>query len=681
MKKLFLIVGCALSWLASQPVVAQYYVVPQLRAHQNPGAVNTDGEGRFDLGLPGWTQLVAGDASTQTTPIWSPVQTLPFGFQLNGQTFNSYKVSTNGVLTFSTSASTVPATFNTALPAAQIPDNSVCIWGLLMTASNDYMISKTFGTAPRRQHWVQFSSVSLPAGGTSIPASGGFVYCSIVLEETTNKVYLVWQRSGPNGQTLTAGIQLSSTQAVQIPTSPNVSIPDLADATPADNAYYEFTPGTQPPLDVAGNYLRLPNIAARLSNVPIEGVFQNLGSQNINSLTANYRVGNGPVVSAPLNGYNVATLDTGVFVHPTPWQPTSGGVIPIKVWLSSPNGGIDSQTSNDTLRTTVVVGDSTMQRTVVEEDFTSSTCGPCRVGNINTRAINTMPANHGKFVEVKYQQNFPAPGNDPYYTAETGARFNYYGLNAIPYMMLDGGWNGNSQIYTGAILDQFRSRPGLARVTGEYTLTRGTSVTVTAHVKPFFSLPAGRMVVHMFITERETRNNARTNGETRFYHVVKKMLPNELGTPVPALASGQVFNVNQAFNVSTLPTAQAVEHFDSLQVVVFMQDLVTKEVYNGGELLLLNPLATRNPQSGQAFELAPNPSTGHTTLYTTLARPETVRVEVLDMLGRVVLERKQLALGTGAQEVPLDLAQQAAGLYTVRLMTSQGVRTSKLTLK
>jgi hypothetical protein len=351
------------------------------------------------------------------------------------------------------------------------------------------------------------------------------------------------------------------------------------------------------------------------------------------------------------------------------------------VWLSNPNGGADQQPSNDTLRTTVVVGDSTLQRKVVQEDFTSSTCGPCRAGNINTRNVNTQAANKGKYVEIKYQQNFPAPGNDPYYTVESGARFNYYGLSAIPYMMLDGGWNGNSQIYTSAVLNQFYAKPGLARVMGEYTLTRGNTVTVNATVRPLMSVPAGRLVAHMVITERETRLNARTNGETRFYDVMKKMLPNQDGTPLPALASGQNFSLRQTFNASSLPASQAVEHFDSLRVVVFVQDVVTKEIYNGEYMTLRNALASRSAQSGPVFSLAPNPASGRTSLFVNLDRAQSVRVEVLDALGRRVLDRPAQQLAAGELEVPLALGHQAPGLYTVRLTTEQGVRTSKLTIE
>ncbi|GAB3578422.1 T9SS type A sorting domain-containing protein [Hymenobacter daeguensis] len=657
--------------------------MPNLQAGQNPGALNNDNEDRHDTALTPWNLLLTGTANTQTAPEWTPVQTLPFGFQMNGQTFTSYKVSSSGVLTFSTGALAVPSNQNRVLPDAAIPDNSICTWGTLMTANNDYIVSKTFGTAPNRQHWVQFNSISIPGANTNIPYANGVIYLCIVLEESTNKIYTVWQRANSEPQTLTVGIQLSATQAVQVAASPAVTVPNLADLTPADNGYYEFGPGTQAVRDIAGRAIRLPRTAAKQSNVTIQGAFQNLGTQTVTDVTANYRINNGPVVSSSMAGLSVAYLDTASFVHPTPWVPTTGGVHRVRAWFSHINGGVDQNFTNDTLRTTVVVPDSTMQRTVVEEDFTSSTCGPCRLGNINTRTINTQPAQRGKFVEIKYQQNFPAPGDDPYQSPESISRRGYYGISAIPYMLLDGGWNQNSQSYTAGILDQFRAKPALARVGGSYTVLNNT-VTANAIVKPLFAVPAGRLVAHMAIVERETILNFRTNGETRFFDVMKKMMPNQNGTTLPALASGQAYNLNQSFTfpAPTLPlTWQYVEHFDSLRVVVFVQDLVTKEVYQGGYLTLRNPLATRTSQTGPAFSLAPNPAAGRTTLFVTLARPETVRVEVLDAVGRRVLDRPAQHMTAGAQELTLDLGQRPAGLYTVRLSTSQGTRTSKLTIE
>ncbi len=677
MKKLLLLVGLVVC--TQQAAQAQYYYTEFLNAGRNPGGLNINSE---QPNQAGWTQILFGQNAMLTVPQWTDVQALPIPFRFNGQPMTHFKVATSGVLTFDTLAVTPPAAVNTRLPSAQVPNKSVCIWGLGAKAG-DYIVTKTFGTAPNRQHWVQFNSYSEPGN-----ANVAYTYWAIVLEETTNKIYLVDQRTGYNANTplltLTLGVQINANTAEQLVASPNVDTTtgDSDDDTPADNSYYAFIPGLRPAYDLALRAINTPAVAIRQSPIPITGRLQNLGSQTISSYQVGYKINNGPAVTGTITGAGINSLANGVFSHPTPWQPTTSGYYSLKMWLALPNGQADIDPSNDTLRTNILVADSTMRRKVVQEDFTSSTCNPyCRLGNINTRAINTQPANRGKFVEIKYQQNFPAPGNDPYYIAAGRARFSYYGGPGIPYMILDGGWNGNSQSYTAAVLNQFHSQPALARIQGSYSLTGGRNVAATATIKPFFDAPAGRLVAHMVITEREVRLNARTNGETRFYDVAKQMLPNQNGTPLPAMTSGQNFTLSRSFDVSTLPTAQAVEHFDSLQVVVFVQDIVTKEVYQGESLTLLRPTATRNIHTGPTFVVAPNPTVGRCAVEMTLTRSEIVRVDVLDGLGRVVLTRPAQMLSAGNQQLDLNLSQQSAGLYTVRLTTDTGVNTRKLTLE
>lgn len=679
MKKTLLATICALGALASTPAAAQYYILPNLQAGQNPRSLNTDAEDQHNTSTFPWNLVLTGTSSTQSLPEWTAVQTMPFAFQMNGQSFTSYKVSTSGVLTFSTGATAVPGTVNRVLPDAAIPDNSVCVWGTLMTSNNDFIVTKTFGTAPNRQHWIQFNSVSIPGGNTNVAYSNGLMYVSIVLEESTNKVYTVWQRANSEPQTLTVGIQLSATQAVQVAASPAVTVPNLTDTTPADNAYYEFGPGTPTAYDLNLRTLNLPSIVSRAEQVALTGNIYNLGSQTLNGYTISYKVNNGPTVTGAVSGLSVPTAARTAYNHPTPWVPTTVGNYNLKLWVSNPNGQPDQNRTNDTLRALVQVQEDSLRRYVVEECFTSSTCVPCVAGNANVESVNRR--NVGKQVVIKYQQNFPAPGNDPYYTTESGQRRTYYGINAIPYMMLDGGWNQNSQSFTTGVLNQFQAVPVGVRIKGTYALTQGRNVAATATIRPFQAHAAGELVAHMVITERHTVLNARTNGETEFYQVMKKMLPNQNGTPLPALAAGQAYNLSQTFDVSTLPTTQAVEHFDSLRVVVFVQDASSRVIYQGAYMTLRTALATRTAQVGTAFQLAPNPTAGRTTLITSLNRPETVQVDVLDLVGRKVLSTVSKPLNAGTQELPLDLSHQSAGIYTVRLTTSAGVRTQKLTLE
>ncbi|NCZ95507.1 MAG: hypothetical protein EBZ16_08300 [Flavobacteriia bacterium] len=171
---------------------AQYYYLPST-TNGNPGGLNADSEYPVGGGLSTtWTSISSPGAST---PQWSSINAVPFAFNFNGSAVTHYKVSTSGVLTFDTAATTPPPYTKAALPNANIPDKSVCIWGLAGPGANDIIVKKTFGTAPNRQHWVFFASYD--AYGSSC-----WTYWSIVMEETSNKIYVVDQRNSCTGQPL-----------------------------------------------------------------------------------------------------------------------------------------------------------------------------------------------------------------------------------------------------------------------------------------------------------------------------------------------------------------------------------------------------------------------------------------------------------------------------------------------
>jgi len=205
----------ALAIMATASVgYSQYYTQSYIAVGTNPGGLNTDVEQTAGvLGPQGWTTVLP----TQSTPTWSASQAIPFAFNFNNSAETNYKVSSTGILTFDV-ASTVaaPSQSNAALPSALIPDKSVTVWGMEGNGGNDAILSKTFGTAPYRQHWVMFSSFSA-TGGT------GWVYWSIVLEETTNRIFVVDMRNYNTPLTLTVGVQVNGTTATSVAGSPNLA--------------------------------------------------------------------------------------------------------------------------------------------------------------------------------------------------------------------------------------------------------------------------------------------------------------------------------------------------------------------------------------------------------------------------------------------------------------------------
>ena len=323
--------------IAASTSFGQYFYRLRSSPGQNPGGLNTDAEFPSGGGLAaGWTPLIGPSI---TTPTWSPIQTIPFSFSLDASPVTQYKVSSNGILTFTTSATAVPSNTQAALPNAGIPDKSVCIWGLQTVGANDMALSKTFGTAPNRQHWVFYTSCAL--GGT------GWSYWSIVMEETTNNIYIVDQRHSGTTGGVSMGIQMDATTAYSVTGSPSVLPIAGANESASDNAYYEFIQGVLPAID--GEMLSVESAKyVFVGSTIIEGEIENKGTSTITSFDLNYSVNNGATVTQNLTGLNIASFAKYSYSHSTPWVSTSASTDSVKVWMSNINGmGPDADPSND----------------------------------------------------------------------------------------------------------------------------------------------------------------------------------------------------------------------------------------------------------------------------------------------------------------------------------------------
>ena len=294
MKKLLYILFV---FLLSQKAEAQYYYIPFVNAGQNPGNLNSDPEFPFGGGMAtGWTNLLG---PTNATPVWSAVKNIPFAFSFNGTAVTQYKVSSSAIVTFDVAtALAAPSYTKAAFPSALIPDNSICIWGLAGKGTNDYVSTKVFGSSPNRQLWIHFSSFGF---GNVASDGSNYTYWSIVLEETTNHIYIVDSRTGGYATTkkVSAGLQINSALAYSVATSPNLSAVAGTGATAADNTYYQFIPGSQPSFDLGISKISTSPYLVVGAN-DIIGVVRNFGTSTISSMKLNYIINGGAVVSDSL---------------------------------------------------------------------------------------------------------------------------------------------------------------------------------------------------------------------------------------------------------------------------------------------------------------------------------------------------------------------------------------------
>ena len=674
MKKILLIVGM---FCSAQFVSAQYYNIPFANAGQNPGGVNPDGENPYpSAGNTGWTNL--WDADETATTSYLAEQTIPFAFKFNGAAVTKYTPSNFGTVSFDAGTPTVkPSAFsNITLPSAQIPDNSVCALGItpksVVSGTSTYksaVMKKTYGTAPNRQHWIWFNFF----GEANI--NSGWTYWAIVLEETTNNIYIVDMKTlcvttagalCTSNVKMSLGIQTISTTAYSVAGSPNVGAKQIT-----ENVFTaaEFIPGNQPVNDVKGVKVTMSPNQMMTNPITITANFMNYGSAAVTSCDLNYSVNGGSVVTAAASSVNIASFASANMSHDTKWTPTALGKYTIKVWASNINGNADENLTNDTAVLQISVLDKFAPRKILNEIFTSSTCGPCVPGNANYVKVTTGKTQHST---IKYQVYFPGAG-DPYCTQEVTDRVGYYMPKpSVPRMEVDGGWDANASSFTSALYDQFSAKPSYLEITGSVGLTWKNKITADITLNPLADNGSSNLKLFAVITEGTTFWNKKTNGETKFENVMKKMMPNSSGMAISAFTKDQSVNKSMSFSFAgnyRLPkdgsvaqhinnaTENSVESWDDLVVVVFVQDATTKEVLQSETF----PIALTGVDAfEQGIQLYPNPANEMFNLKVSSLASETAVVKVINIKGQVVYTG---SLVDGKSQI--NVANLSEGVYVV----------------
>lgn len=234
MKKLVLLLTAILLLLGEQTraQLVVYQVSPLNTTGGNPGGINTDADTLSRTTGNGFSQIIG---PSQIFPVFSAKQAIPFSFRFGGQVVTDFVVSSSGILSFDTSRAGAFSSPITGLMSSNlIPEKSVAVYWenspSAGTGANDVVTRKVYGTAPNRQLWIDWFSM---ATGTATDA-----YYSVVLEETSNKMYIVDKRvfSGTN-ITGTIGVKVNNTNFVEAIGSPNLG---FAVGTPqaSDNYYY-----------------------------------------------------------------------------------------------------------------------------------------------------------------------------------------------------------------------------------------------------------------------------------------------------------------------------------------------------------------------------------------------------------------------------------------------------------
>lgn len=228
------------------------------------------------------------------------------------------------------------------------------------------------------------------------------------------------------------------------------------------------------------------------------------------------------------------------------------------------------------------------QRLVLVEEFTGETCPPCAAQNPGFNAL--MDANSAKGISIKYQNDIPSAGPNfwPYNTVDVDARASFLGATGTNSYSPHGYMDGN-------LFDDVIGNFSASLLNTQYAVTSPFDVTVTHTLSALedsvythtvvraTQAVSGNLSLRVVVVESEIFGYTSPNGENEYSNVMRKMLPDQNGTALPASWNvGDSVVVDLAWKIATSPTSYPGPVPAMLRVISFVQDNTTKAIHQTG---------------------------------------------------------------------------------------------------
>ena len=678
--------------LLSQIAFSQYYYI--IDEGNTPGELNQDRtliNPSFSVG--GWTDLIGPNVST---PTWTSTQTIPFDFEFNGSAVTEYKVSSTGVLTFTTSAVDVPGTTPAALPNAAIPDNSVCIWGMVTDTEFGRISTKNFGTTGSQQHWIHFSSCS----NGELPWS----YWSIVLEEGTNNIYIADQYDWSTTGALSVGIQIDATEAYSDPRSPSVPTVANKSTTSEDDLYYTFIQGVQPINEVELVSLDLSPYVAP-GDVAIMGTVKNKGVDPITKLTITWDDGTGPYVD-DIIGLNILSNKTFDFTSPIKLKAVAGNdyIIDVNVNIS----GDSDDTNNDMSAPTFAI-DFVPKKYVVGEEKTGTWCGWCPRGAVGLAEMESnsdfigiaihyndlmdIPSYSGKITNY-IPGGYPSGGADRVESGNLlpGADFNTLYDNRKDAVApcdvrnIEAIYEPSSKnIVVSAESEWFGS------ITGDYrfscVIVEDDVIDVGEdwlQVNYYADGKSGKMAFpeginngYDFSTGKDPEDPTEFGG---YDHVARYLSNGDILGDEGSLPESLVEAGVHSYTFDPIPSA-LMDDLNKCHAVVMIVNSKTGEILNAYKSKLKGEgIGVKETVSELYLDLYPNPATDQVNISMRVQGESDVIITVTDVLGKTVVPARSESLKNGENNISINSSNLTDGFYFVNVIVDNKRVTKMLSI-
>lgn len=285
---------------------------------------------------------------------------------------------------------------------------------------------------------------------------------------------------------------------------------------------------------------------------------------------------------------------------------------------------------------------------------------------------NFEAANAGDVVSLQYHMHFP--GRDPFNEsnpAPSSSRSFYYGVNQVPYAIMDGGltpeyiYDFSNSLPTSELLKNMTLEDPEFELGIKFQLY-DSRLQFTTIARALKDRDSSEVVLQVAIVERLVTGVEGNNGDTEFRNVVLDMIPSPAGT---LYSKSWVRNETETYTYSW--SYDHVEDLSDLMVVTFLQDRETKKILQVATAEQSEFGVPARDQMAGVMHVYPNPF--GTFLRVDLGGP--VREEgmllLTDVSGRVVWNR-DIVPGDHRFEIRADHLE--GGVYFLLLEENGSIR-------
>ncbi len=313
-------------------------------------------------------------------------------------------------------------------------------------------------------------------------------------------------------------------------------------------------------------------------------------------------------------------------------------------------------------------------RSTLLEHFTNAASTAAKDADDLVDAFITNVSGH--VIDLQYHMDFPGEDamneNNPY---PPSARSFYYGVQGVPYAVLNGGVDTESR-YDFSGPNQVPDEEALKMASLEipvfdlllqvdYQQSKlDATVTVTCKANSFTS----NLQLYMVVLERDVTAYLGANQDTSFRNVVLDMLP----TPAGKLLGGDWYKWKSETKTFSWDYPAFVEDLEDLSVVAFVQDRDNGKVLQAEQIPLYPDVGiAHKDRKPEYLSLFPNPASNY--IYVNFGEEVRIpgQIQIMDLSGRKVVA-VEVQPGYSLQQ--LNISHLSDGIYVVSWVDSGVVK-------